>query len=61
LDARPSPRWEDNIKMNLKEIAWKDLGWICLEQYTAEHDNERSVSIKGGGILTIKRTISFSN
>jgi hypothetical protein len=23
-------RWEDNIKMDLKEIGWKDVDWIHL-------------------------------
>jgi hypothetical protein len=23
-------RWEDNIKMNLREIGWCDMDWICL-------------------------------
>jgi hypothetical protein len=25
-------RWEDNIKMDLKEIDWKDVNWIHLAQ-----------------------------
>jgi hypothetical protein len=23
-------RWEDSIKMDLREIGWKGIGWICL-------------------------------
>jgi hypothetical protein len=26
----PSPKWEDNIKINLKEIGWKRVDWINL-------------------------------
>jgi hypothetical protein len=25
-------KWEDNIKMDHKEIEWKDLNWIHLAQ-----------------------------
>jgi hypothetical protein len=24
--------WEDNIRMDLKEIVWEDVGWIHLAQ-----------------------------
>jgi hypothetical protein len=32
--ARPSCRWEVNIKMNLQEIGWKDVDWIDLAQHS---------------------------
>jgi hypothetical protein len=25
-------RWEDNIKMDLKEIEWRGVGWMNLDQ-----------------------------
>jgi hypothetical protein len=25
-------KWEDNIKMCLREIGWRDVGWIHLAQ-----------------------------
>jgi hypothetical protein len=25
-------RWEDNIKMDRREIVWEDVDWICLIQ-----------------------------
>jgi len=25
-------RWEDNIKMYVKEVGWEDVGWISLFQ-----------------------------
>jgi hypothetical protein len=28
--ARPSRRWEDNIRMDLKEIGWEGVNWIHL-------------------------------
>jgi hypothetical protein len=28
----PRRRWEDNIKMDLKEIGWEDVYWIHLDQ-----------------------------
>jgi hypothetical protein len=30
--ARPRHRWEDNIKMNLRERGWGDVDWIHLPQ-----------------------------
>jgi hypothetical protein len=44
----PRYRWECNIKINLIEICWGDMGWIGLsqEEGSCEHDNEPSGSIK---------------
>jgi hypothetical protein len=30
--ARPSSRWEDNVKIGLKEIEWEVVGWITVAQ-----------------------------
>jgi hypothetical protein len=30
--GRPRSRWEDNIKMDLKEIGWGGMNWIHLTQ-----------------------------
>jgi hypothetical protein len=30
--ARPRHRWEDNIKINLREIEWAGMDWIDLAQ-----------------------------
>jgi hypothetical protein len=30
--GRPRRRWEDNIKMDLREIGWGDMDWIDLPQ-----------------------------
>jgi hypothetical protein len=30
--GRPRRRWEDNIKMDLKEIGWGGMDWIDLAQ-----------------------------
>ena len=30
--GRPRRRWEDNIKMDLKEIGWEDVDWIDVAQ-----------------------------
>jgi hypothetical protein len=27
---RPRRRWVDNIRMDLGEVEWGDVGWICL-------------------------------
>jgi hypothetical protein len=28
--GRPRRRWEDNIRMDLREIAWDGMDWIYL-------------------------------
>jgi len=28
----PRRRWEDNIKMNLMQMGWRRMGWICSVQ-----------------------------
>jgi hypothetical protein len=30
--GRPRHRWEDNIKMDLREVGWGGMGWINLAQ-----------------------------
>jgi hypothetical protein len=30
--GRPRHRWLDNIKMDLLEVGWRDVGWIGLAQ-----------------------------
>jgi hypothetical protein len=30
--GRPRSRWEDNIKMDLREIGWGGMNWINLVQ-----------------------------
>jgi hypothetical protein len=30
--ARPRHRWEDNIKMDLRDIVWDGVDWIHLAQ-----------------------------
>jgi hypothetical protein len=30
--GRPKYRWEDNIRMDIKEIWWKGLNWMHLAQ-----------------------------
>jgi hypothetical protein len=29
---RPGSRWEDNIKMDLREVGWGGMDWINLAQ-----------------------------
>jgi hypothetical protein len=28
----PRHRWEDNFRMDLKEIGWKGVDWMCVAQ-----------------------------
>jgi hypothetical protein len=30
--GRPGFRWVDNIRMDLGEVGWGDVDWICLAQ-----------------------------
>jgi hypothetical protein len=30
--GRPRRRWVDNVKMDLGEIGWGDIDWICLAE-----------------------------
>jgi hypothetical protein len=51
--GRPRRRWEDNIRMDLRETGWEDVDWIHLAQdrdqwEACERGNEPSGSIKGG-------------
>jgi hypothetical protein len=32
--GRPRHRWEDNIKIDLREVGWGDIDWIDLAQYS---------------------------
>jgi hypothetical protein len=38
--GRPRRRWEDNIKMDLRDVGWRGTDWINLVQYRT-----------GGGLL----------
>jgi hypothetical protein len=47
--ARPRRRWENNIKLDLREIAYEGVGGLKwdLVAGSCEHGNEPSGSIKG--------------
>jgi hypothetical protein len=51
--GRPRRRWENNIKMDLREIGFWDVDWIHWAQVagSCEHGNEPSGSIKYGEFL----------
>jgi hypothetical protein len=40
LFERPRSRWEDRIKMDLREIGWEDVEWIQLAR---DRDQGRAV------------------
>jgi hypothetical protein len=48
---RPRRRWEDNIKMDLREIGWGVKDWIDLDQDWDHWSNEPSGSIACWKIL----------
>jgi hypothetical protein len=41
--GRPRRRWEDNIKMDLREVGWRDVDWIDLAQ---DRDRWRALAYK---------------
>jgi len=51
--GRPRRRWEDNIKMDLKEMGCEGMDWIELDQVagTCKCGNENLGSIKCGEFL----------
>jgi hypothetical protein len=51
--GRPRHRWEDNIKMDLREIGFGDMDWIhwAQDRDSCEHGNEPSGSLKCGEFL----------
>jgi hypothetical protein len=51
--GRPRCRWEDNIRMDLRELGWGGMDWIDLGpvEGPCEYGNEPSGSIKCWEIL----------
>jgi len=55
--GRTRHRWEDNIRIDVREIGWECVDWIYLAQDKGpvagccEHGNEPSGSIKGREFL----------
>jgi hypothetical protein len=43
--GRPTHRWENNIRMDLKETGSERVSWIHLTQHK-DHGNEPSCSMK---------------
>jgi hypothetical protein len=47
LLGRSIHKWEDNIKMDLREIGYSSMDWVHLEHYKdSEHGNNISGFIK---------------
>ena len=54
--GRPRRRWEDNIKMDLQEVACGNMDWVDLAQIgqvagACEYGNELWGSVKCGEFL----------
>jgi hypothetical protein len=54
--GKPRHRWEDNIKIDLKEIGWEAVDWIHLAQYSDQWPAVVNVvklsgSLKSGELL----------
>jgi hypothetical protein len=48
--GRPRRRWEDNIKLVIKEIRCEVVDWIQLAQ-DRDHGSEPSGTVEGGEFL----------
>jgi hypothetical protein len=46
-DGRPRRRWEDNIRIGLREIEWEGVDWMHLAQ---DRDQWQDL-VKGGEFL----------
>jgi hypothetical protein len=61
---RPRHRWEDNIKMDLKEIGTECMGWICVTQdrdkWWAVVNTVMNLSFMGMITLTFFHAIKFT-
>jgi hypothetical protein len=64
--GRPSRRWQDNIKMDLREVGWGVMDWINLGQH---RDSLRAlvntvmslrVPLNAGKFLSSSGRFSFS-
>jgi hypothetical protein len=51
--GRPRRRWEDNIKLDLREIGIDGANWIQLAKVadSCEHGNKPSGLMRGGQLL----------
>jgi hypothetical protein len=50
--GRPRRRWEDNTRLDFRQIGWGGMDWIDLAlEGSHEHSNEPSGSIKCWEIL----------
>jgi hypothetical protein len=47
--VRPISRWEDNIRMDLWETEWEDVGWMHLvqdrDQWRADVDTVMNLQV----------------
>jgi hypothetical protein len=54
--GRLRQRWQDNIKVNFKEMGCKGMGWACsasLDAGSCKQKDKQLWSIKGGKLLDI--------
>jgi hypothetical protein len=49
LRGRPRRRWENNIRMDPREIRWEDVDWICLAH---DRDRLRALGNEPSGSIT---------
>jgi hypothetical protein len=58
--GRPRRRWLDNIRMDLVEVGWSDVGWIGLAQ---DRDKCRALvfGIEPSGSIKCWETIQCHN
>jgi hypothetical protein len=56
--GRPRRRWVDNIRMDLGEVGWGDVGWIDLAQ---DRDKRRALVNSVLNLLVAQNAGTLSN
>ena len=54
--GRPRCKWEDNIKMDVKDVGWRSMDWIDLAEARDRWQALANAGIKCGEFLDWLRT-----
>jgi hypothetical protein len=55
--GRPRRRWVANIRMDLGEVGWGDVDWICLTKDRVQVESSCEFSIESSGSMKCWETI----
>jgi hypothetical protein len=57
--GRPKLRWEDNIKMNVKEMEWESMDWSHMAQDRGESRAVVKMVMKLGGFIKCRGLLQW--